>query len=215
MIKLKDILKEIESAARKVYDGPPINSKETSRMGDTVSGISMLYNAGKFSGTIIDYGCGRIARNTEFLRSKGLKVYAYDPFWGNSTNGYEGISNVKPDDTFDVGFTSYVLNVVRVSDEKEILNWIGSHCKQQYHITRNKDIITMITDNLTASGNNIVKKFFVEWFGGDLNNIKPEIINEFSIYGTATNRGFQRIPMLEDYGYSLLKASFGYKIYEK
>ena len=215
MIKLKDLLKEIEAATKKVYDGPPINSKKTSIIGDTVAGISMLYGAGKFHGIVIDYGCGRIARNAEFLRSKGLKVYAYDPFWGNSANGYDGISNIKPDDIFDVGFTSYVLNVVTVSDEKEILSWMNSHCNQQYHITRNKDITKMIETNLTKAGDNMVKKFFVEWFGGDLNNITQEIIDEFSIYGTATTQGFQRIPILEDYGYNLLKSTSGYKIYEK
>jgi len=215
MIKLKDILKEIESITKKVYDGPPINSKKTSIIGDTVAGVSMLYSAGKFNGTIIDYGCGRIARNAEFLRGKGLKVYAYDPYWGSNINGYEGISNIKPNDTFAVGFTSYVLNVVKVSDEKEILSWMSNHCNRQYHITRNKDITKMIETNLTKAGDNMVKKFFVEWFGGDLNNITQEIIDEFSIYGTATTQGFQRIPILEDYGYNLLKSTSGYKIYEK
>jgi hypothetical protein len=178
--------------------------------------LKWLYNSGAFKGKIIDYGCGQVARNAEFLRSMGLKVYSYDLYWGESgVDGWVGISKDLPNYMFDVGFTSFVLNVVNIIEEDNILQWMNSHCRKQYHITRNEDIIDMITKALER-GDKTVVDFFKNRYGGDMSKkLTKADIENFAFFGTKTNKGFQRIPELQFKGYELIKLGIQDKIYEK
>jgi hypothetical protein len=85
-------------------------SKNTSIVGGVTEGIASLFKSGKIFGKVLDYGAGRVDRNAKFLRENGLEVYSYDPFWGSGDNGYQTTSDKLPNDNFDVGYTSYVLN---------------------------------------------------------------------------------------------------------
>lgn len=208
MIKLKELLSE------EIFTDPT-DSRMTSIRGKVTYGVKWLFNKGAFDGMIIDYGCGRYDRNASFLREHGLKVYSYDKFWGKSTaDGYTEPSNVLPSETFDVGFTSFVLNVVNISEEQEILQWMNSHCKTEYHITRNQDIKDMIIAALQKK-NNTISNFFTDRFKGDISNITEKDIDDFSTFGTKTNMGFQRIPELQFKGYKILKLQYPYKIYKR
>ncbi len=208
MIKLKPLI-------RKVYTEPTV-SKLTSITSDVTKSVKWLFNRGAFKGTIIDYGCGRVARNSVFLREQGLKVYSYDKFWGKSgVDGWLDISSDLPNEQFYVGFTSFVLNVVNVIEEDEILQWMRSHTKKDYHITRNQDITKMIKQGLER-GDRIITNFFEKEFGGDLSKpLTDQEIRDFAAFGTKTSRGFQRIPELQFKGYKLIKLEPQVKIYER
>jgi hypothetical protein len=223
MLKLKLILEEGDH-----YSGPS-DSKMTSISGDVAKPITWLQSTGQFgrpdSTTIIDYGCGKAARNAAHLRTLGYKVYSYDLYWGvEGVDPYSAISNVLPNDSFDVGFTSYVINVVTIPEQTSILSWMKSHCDRTFHVTRNKDITAMIILGMKKN-NSMVIDFFTNEFGGNTEDVEriqngeksPELIqimNDFAKFGLKTSRGFQRIPFLEEYGFTLMKQSTGYKIYK-
>ena len=210
MIKLRDILiKEGD-----VYTGDTM-SKNTSMVGKQVAVIVALQQTGKIYGRVIDYGCGQVDRNGVYLRGKGLTVYSYDPYWGTSVDGYSGISSVLSDDHFDVGYTSYVLNVVNEAEQSKILAYMDSHCDHQYHIVRNMDVYTMVVDALKR-GDKLVSNFYFNEFKGNEGDIgNKKVMMAFAKFGTKTKRGFQRIPYLEEYGYELLVSKSGYKVYKK
>jgi hypothetical protein len=208
MIKLTSLLENVYAE--------PTNSKFTSIISEVTKSVKWLFNRGSFKGTIIDYGCGKIARNTIFLREQGLKVYSYDKFWGKSgVNGWSDISSDLPNEQFYVGFTSFVLNVVNINEEDEILQWMQSHTKKDYHITRNQDITKMIKQGLER-GDKIITDFFTKVFKGDINKpLTDQDIQDFAFFGTKTPRGFQRIPELQSKGYKLIKIEPQVKIYER
>jgi hypothetical protein len=228
MKTLKEILNE-------VYQGTSM-SKMTSISGNVVKFIQELSDAGKFHGNVIDYGCGKSARNANYIRSttNDVNVYAYDPYWGTAgADPFTGISNILPNQRFDVGFTSYVLNVVTVSEEASILSWFDTHCDDKYHIVRNLDVNEMIRKALTRD-DKIVTDFFLNIYGNDtegkdeyggtsqnIDRIKNKdegweiVVNNFARYGTKTSKGFQRVPYLEEHGYTVLKSTSGYKVYYK
>lgn len=208
MIKLMSLLENVYTE--------PTNSKLTSITSGVAKSVKWLFNRGAFKGTVIDYGCGKVARNSTFLREHGLKVYSYDKFWGKSgIDGWSDISNDLPNYQFYVGFTSFVLNVVNINEEDEILQWMRSHTREDYHITRNQDVTKMIKQGLERR-DKVITDFFTKVFKGDINKpLTDQDIRDFSAFGTKTSRGFQRIPELQFKGYKLIKTEPQVKIYER
>lgn len=215
-MRLKDLIFE-----ESYYSGTTM-SKNTSIVGGVTEGISSLFKSGKIFGKVLDYGAGRVDRNAKFLRENGLEVYSYDPFWGSGDNGYETTSDKLPNDTFDVGYTSYVLNVVSVPEQSGILNTMNSLCKKQYHIVRYMDLYDLAKKNLESDKDSVLKSFFTKEYKGNLEQYlnsdkeaRMNILTDFLQYGTETSNGFQRLVSLEDQGFSLIKKASGYRIYEK
>jgi len=215
-MKLKDLIFE-----ESFYSGTTM-SKNTSIVGGVTEGISSLFKSGKIFGKVLDYGAGRVDRNAKFLRENGLEVYSYDPFWGSGDSGYETTSDKLPNDTFDVGYTSYVLNVVSLPEQNGILNTMNNLCKKQYHIVRYMDLYDLAKKNLESDKDNVIKNFFTKEYKGNLEQYlnsdresRTSVLTDFLQYGTETSNGFQRLVSLEDQGFSLIKKSSGYRIYEK
>lgn len=174
-------------------------------------------------GPILDYGAGKFARHAFYLRDKGYKVYAYDPFNGSDVDGYtEGTSNQLPKEQFEIVFTAFVLNVVPSHVEDEILKAVKTYARKEFHITRNMDIFDTVKKNLKNERPNLIKDFFLQEFankeegnalkGGE---ISDETILEFCVFGVQTPRGFQRIPELKEKGYTLKKKTGGWKLYTR
>lgn len=200
MVLLKQLLNELETG------GTAMSTSVTAPP------VKWLYDSGKLKGNIVDYGAG-LGRNSVFLRSKELKVYSYDPYKGNSIDGYIGVSNITPTDKFDVGFTCYVLNVTDVELERDIINKVAALSNKSYHIVRNMDVAAMIKDALARKDKRVVASFIK--YGGDINNYNATDIMKFANVGTDTIKGFQRIPFLEKDGFQLIHTKPGYKIYTK
>ena len=198
MIKLKTLILEKETGGTAMHTTTPAPA------------IVDLYNTGKINGRVLDYGAGH-GRNSNFLRDKGLKVYAYDPFNGTSVDGYVGVSNELPKDNFDVAFTSFVLNVLDETDEDAVISKLNNYASRVYHIIRNKDILDMIKNALKKGNVKVVNSF--KNFGGDINNYTDEDIAKFASAGTDTIKGFQRIPDLAAKGFNLIKSTAAYKVY--
>lgn len=210
-------LTKVEVAARSsYYTGKPLESGGTSIGLATAPGVRYLVDGGliKKGQTICDYGAGKSGRNANFLRKLGFKVYAYDPFNGQGVDGWEGVSNKKPTEKFDVCFTSYVLNVVPEPIETQIIAKCKRLGKSVFHITRNMDIYDTIKKNLEQK-NKVVTDFFVKEFEGDSKNYTNEDVLALCYFGVQTSKGFQRIPELEKKGFKLLVKTHGYKIYTK
>ena len=204
---------------RTYYTGQPLETGGTSIPGKAAPAIQKLYKQGMFDGdvTVLDYGAGKYGRNANFLRENGVNVYAYDPFNGTNVDGWTGVSNKLPKKKFDIGFTSYVLNVVPVNVEEQIIADISHKVKHQVHITRNKDITVSIKKAL-ARGDSTVTSFFEKEFGQsnvDPKEIDDETLEMFVHFGVQTSKGFQRIPELEDKGFKLVQNTSGYKVYRK
>ncbi len=178
----------------------PTQSKMTSIVGGVTRGVVDLFNKGLLHGSILDYGSGRCDRNGAYLRNKGLFVYSYDPFWGVAENGYEGVSDRLPNDSFDVGFSSYVINVVNEQEEDDIIREMNDRCQIQYHIVRNKDVEKMIQ---------------MKFYKDKVNNKEKIEIKDLARHGIETTRGFQRVPYLENKGFELIHKEYGFKIYKK
>lgn len=215
-MKLTDLIFE------DAFYGGTTMSKNTSIMGGVTEGISSLYKSGKINGKVLDYGAGRVDRNAKFLRANGLEVYSYDPFWGSGDDGYVTTSDKLPSDTFDVGYTSYVLNVVSFPEQEGILSTMNSLCKKQFHIVRFMDLYDLAKKNLESGKDNLIKSFFTIEYKGDLEAYlnsdksgKTDILTDFLEFGTETSNGFQRLVALENQGFTLIKKSSGYRIYEK
>ena len=215
-MKLTDLIFE------DAFYGGTTMSKNTSIVGGVTEGVSYLYKSGKIQGKVLDYGAGRVDRNAKFLRANGLEVYSYDPFWGSGDSGYETTSDKLPNDTFDVGYTSYVLNVVSFPEQSGILSTMNSLCRKQYHIVRFMDLYDLAKKNLESDKDNLIKNFFTNQYKGNLDtyldsdkNQRMQILTDFLQYGTETSNGFQRLVALEEQGFTLIKKSSGYRIYEK
>lgn len=196
----------------KYYTGEPLEKGGTSIMGKEVAGLAYLLEIGALKGakTILDYGAGKYGRNSKYLRMRGYNVYSYDPYNGSDADGWTDVSNKLPDEKFDIGFTSYVLNVVPEHIETEILSELKELCKKQFHITRNMDIYDTVSKALERK-DPIVYNFFTEEFGGT--QITRDTAIEFCKFGVQTSKGFQRIPFLEEKGFTLLKKTNGFKVY--
>jgi len=203
---------------RTYYTGQPLETGGTSIPGKAAPAIQKLFKTGAFSGakSVLDYGAGKYGRNANFLRENGVKVYAYDPFNGTNVDGWVGVSNKLPKKKFDIGFTSYVLNVVPEHVEDQIIADISHKVKHQIHITRNKDITVSIKKALKR-GDQTVTSFFNKEFGGkiDPKEIDDSTLEDFVYFGVQTSKGFQRIPELETKGFRKIQSTTGFKVYIK
>lgn len=172
--------------------------------------------------TILDYGAGKYSRNANFLRQKGCRVFAYDPYNGSyGGDGWIETSRTKPTNAFDIVFTCYVLNVVPEHIEDEIIADAAKLAPVQYHITRNIDIVDSVLGALQRK-DNVVGEFFLQNFANaeqahafKNNKLTKAIVEEFCYFGTRTRKGFQRIPVLENKKLILIHKTNGYKIYRQ
>jgi hypothetical protein len=204
-MKLKDL---------KVYQGEPLEEGGTSISAGVAPAVRHLFLQNDITDgmKVLDYGAGKTGRNAKWLRDRGVKVYTYDPYHGTDCDGWEGVSNKLPDDTFDVGLSCFVLNVVPDNVEDEILKNMHGLAKRNIHVTRNKDIFTSFKKALERKDPTVTEFFEKEFGGGDLSD---DNIMDFAMHGSKTSRGFQRIPKLENKGYNIDKSTEGYKIYSK
>ena len=218
------LLSELMEASkeRRRYTGEPLETGGTSIQGNAAPALAALYKGGAFEGArkVLDYGAGKYGRNANFLREQGIRVYAYDPFNGTNVDGWEGVSNKLPRGKFDVGFTSFVTNVVPEYIEKQILDAVAKSARTQYHITRNMDIFAMVKKAL-ARRDPLVTQFFLTEFAKpkekkalEAGTLDDATIMEFCEFGVQTRQGFQRIPTSEDLGLNLLRKTSGFKVYQ-
>jgi len=213
---------------KQYYDGEPLEKGGTSiaSKGDirAAPAIRSLYGDLINDGdTVLDYGAGKYYRNADYLRDKGLEVFAYDPFnFTNETDGWDAgdvAKRVPKGKKFDVAFTCYVLNVVPFHVEQEIIRDIERKAKRVLHIVRNQDVYDLAKNGL-LSQNKTIWAFFLEHFWTKKEPPKPEqvtdkLIERFCKFGFETSRGFQRIPKLEEHGYKLIQKTHGFKVYSK
>jgi hypothetical protein len=187
-------------------------SAATSIKGKEVAALVKLFSKGMFvpGGNALDYGAGKYGRNAEYLRSQGIKTYAYDKFNGSSSDGWHGVSlNIPNGQTFNTGFTSYVLNVVPESVESEIIRDLeGRVTGKVFHITRGTDITQTIFRVITGKSNNqhmmnFIQAEYPELFAKiEMGDADKELANELAKRGVVTAKdSFQRIPDLSKYGY--------------
>ena len=198
----------------RTYKGKPLEEGGTSISAGVAPPIRKLFMDNDISDEmkVLDYGAGKGGRNAKWLRDRGVKVYAYDPYNGEDCDGWKGVSNKLPDNEFDVAFSSYVLNVVPDDVEDEIIKNMNGYAPKCFHITRNKDIFTSVKKALER-GDKTVKPFFDNEFGGG--PLSDANIMDFCLHGTKTSKGFQRIPKLEHKGFNIIKSTEGYKVYSK
>lgn len=187
----------------KYYTGKPLEKGGTSINTGFPAGIAHLMEKGFLNKkqVICDYGAGPIGRVANPLREKGFKVYAYDPFNGTDSDGWKGVSKTRPKEKFDVCFSCYVLNVVPEPDENDIISKCYRLAPTCYHVVRNKDIYISVQKAL--------------YHDPSLENLTEDEIMAFCIFGVQTSKGFQRIPVLEDKGWGLIKTNSNWKVYGK
>jgi len=219
----------VSSVPRMCYEGPTIPSESTSIKGKGASPAlqSLMGSAIQPGMRVLDYGAGKYARNADFLRNQGVEVYAYD-LPGNAS-GEDGwakgqVSSKLPPKTpkFDVAFTSYVLNVVKCSEEKKIIAACRSFAKRTFHITRNIELLEAITDAIQAQ-REPVWTFFKEQFAPkypialqELEDgyISKDVILQFALFGVQTSRGFQRLPNATVNGLNIIRETKSFTVYE-
>lgn len=171
--------------------------------------------------TVLDYGAGKYGRNANFLRNQNIKTYAYDPFNGYSDDGWNEVAKSLPKQQFDVGFSSFVLNVVPKHIEDNIVADLESRAKTVVHIVRNSDVFNSVKKALLKKDKTVWSFFEKEFVPVcdcyENDEITDELVRKFTQFGVQTSRGFQRIPNLEDSGYTLAKGSLSspYKVYIK
>lgn len=188
------------------------SSAATSIKGKEVAALVKLFNAGMFKegGTALDAGAGKYGRNAEYLRKMGIKTYAYDPFNGTSTDGWSAVSTVMPNEKFDTGFTSYVLNVVPEEVEAQIIRDVeGRVDGKVFHITRGTDVTDMIWRTIQPGGKR--NKYIMDFIDANYPDFADKIAAEdvtkedataLAHLGVASARdSFQRFPDLSKYGY--------------
>ena len=200
---------------KKVYTGKPLEEGGTSITADVSPAVRSLFLQNEFTDDmkVLDFGAGKTGRNAKWLRDRGVKVYAYDPYNGSDGDGWTGVSNKLPDDTFDVAFSCFVLNVVPDNIEDDIIKKMGTLAKRNIHITRNEDIFKSFKEALNRKDPTVTQFFNDEFGGGDV--LSDANIMDFALHGSKTSRGFQRIPKLEHKGFNLNKSTHGYKIYTR
>ena len=217
-MKLSEILEE------RTYKGDPLETGGTSIQGPPSPAVRALLKDGTIKpGTkVLDYGAGTYARNANFLRENGVEVFAFDPYNGTSTDGWEGVSRTPPTgQKFDLAMSVFVLNVVPEHLEDEIIVKMRRFSPHQIHVTRNLDIFESVKKALKRQ-NKLVGDFFVEEFADaeqkqryEANELTDQDIMEFVHFGAKTSRGFQRIPVLDKKGFRLVRKVTGFKVFER
>lgn len=190
------------------------SSAATSIRGKEVAALVKLHKKGMFDGaqTALDYGAGKYGRNAEWLRKQGVDTFAYDKFNGGSGDGWkEGVSlNIPNGHQFDIGFTSYVLNVVPEAVEAEIIRDIEGRTKGKvFHITRGTDVTETIWQSVRPGGkrNKYIMayleknnpEFYAKIEADQATKEDAKAIGEMGVQ-TAKD-SYQRIPDLTKYGY--------------
>jgi hypothetical protein len=159
--------------------------------------------------TVLDYGAGKTARNTKYLRRLGFDVTAVDPFHHSKRLGILDPGQIQGY-RFDVALTSYVLNVVPEYIEDDILNKLDTLTDQQIHITRGTDLVQLLRG---LKPNSYTYKWIKQNAIGcgidravqSLTTTKyATALETLAHFGFATTRGFQRLPSLERKGFSLI-----------
>ena len=91
-----------------------------------------LEKKGLLSGSILDYGCGKGADHN-YMRSIGLDSDSFDPHWNNKSLDKS---------EYDTILCTYVLNVVKESEENNVISSILSLLKDggRAYITVRRDI---------------------------------------------------------------------------
>jgi hypothetical protein len=204
----------------RTYAGPALERGGTDPQAKGPSpALRRLVNDGRIVGRVLDYGAGKAGRNATYLRSLGHEVYAYDPFNGADADGWTAVSRTLPDVKFDTGLTSFVLNVVPQHVQEEICRNLRWFTDRSFHITRNLDVAQMI-ERALRKPDSIVSRFFLDYYADDILRVRHQRgdldmwdIEAFARFGTATSRGFQRIPTLERSGWTLLHETSGWKLY--
>lgn len=227
MKTFKNLLAEDTEFNRRYYAGEPLETGGTSIQANVAPMVKYLFDTGKITmgDTVFDYGAGKYGRNAKWLREMGVNVFAFDPYNGTTADGWEGVAVQKPKNIkFDVVFSAYVLNVVPEHIEsgllKDMNRYVGSG--DEYHVTRNKDIFETVKNALDRKDPKM-GRFFLANFAESENDINAyetktlstARIKEFCIFGVQTSRGFQRVPLLEEKGYKLLRNSQGFKLYTR
>jgi len=222
-----DILTKIENLLQesKYYKGKALEQGGTSIKGNVAPGVKWLFTKGYINTNmkILDFGAGKYARNSNWLRDQGCEVYSYDPYNYNGTEGRKNnqISNIIPNEKFDVVFSSFVLNVVPHDLEKDLIKEMERLAPLRFHITRNLDIFVSIKSALDKKDKTVYNFYKNEYLNTKDHDKKldaalddEEVLN-FCKFGVQTSKGFQRIPELEDYGYKLIRKNESFKIYQK
>ena len=161
---------------------------------------------------LLDYGCGKYARNTIWLAKQGVRVYAYDPFWGThiADCGWAHISDQIPEfPYFDIIMTCYVLNVVKKQTERNIIEFAKNNAPQQIHIVRNRDLIDLAYNSINRKDKTVME--FCTNQG-----IKPKATKQFAkklaVHGFQTSRGFQRLTDFSGMEF-VLKETYNSKVF--
>jgi 2-polyprenyl-3-methyl-5-hydroxy-6-metoxy-1,4-benzoquinol methylase len=114
---------------------------------------------------ILDFGAGH-GRHADALRAMGHKAYAYDPFNGTEDSGWKGVSNKLPVNSFDVVFSTYVLNTTTLSIASDVVEMC-----ERLITPRGGTVLHMVRrdlppgEQLTKRGTyqvNVVSEFFWE-----------------------------------------------------
>jgi len=212
------------------YKGAPVEKGATSISGGASPPIRWLVKKGliKKGMRVLDWGAGKSARNADYLRSLGCKVYAYDPYNSTGGNGWQrGSVSARPPksgEKFDVALSCYVLNVVRIADERAIIRRLKHRADKVIHITRSeKELADMATSALLGETDNpwihdwYCQKFLNNsWcFGPDKAVLAS--IHAFCEYGFQTGKDkFQRLTTksaMKHRGYAPVKETKSYTIF--
>ncbi len=195
--------------AQEVYQGPAVEKGKTSIKGGVVAAVASLFKSGviKPGMKVLDYGAGKVARNADWLRKQGVKVYAYDPFNSTGGDGWEmgSVVSKKPTGKFDVAFSCYVLNVVPAGVETDVVANVAKAAPERFHVVRSKsDLLNQVGRSLRKGSNAVLKQWFANEFATpqdvkDLEDgtLSKERIRDFVIFGVKTGKDrFQRIPTI-------------------
>ena len=222
----------------RVYQGKEIEKGATSIKGKgPAPAIRWMVKEGiiKKGMKVLDYGAGKYARNADYLRELGCKVYAYDPHNYNTTGRVwtlGAVSNQEPRGMFDIAFTSYVLNVVPLKVEKEIIRKLSNHSYTLAHVVRGSSgLIDMAIRALSYESNN---EYIRSWYRAKFFRYKDSyhyadvcefavhnssLVREFCHFGVQTGKDkFQRAvneDLMKARKYKQLRTTNSYVLYYK
>ena len=216
----------------RTYKGKSVENGATSIKGQGPSpAIRWLVKKGliRKGMRVLDYGAGKFARNADFLRSMGCKVYAYDPHNFNTKgDGFKKgkVTKRKPKGKFDVAFTCFVLNVVPAKVELQIVREVKTYADRVFHVTRHLDLVGMAEKAVLGETTN---RWITDWYYDKFMQApravveamteyeKMKTIGDFVNYGFQTGKGkFQRLPKktaMWRRGYQMLQDHVGQVIW--